>query len=98
MFFILAATWGEPGTVAQKLLVTAVGLGIVLGTALAPLANAKFGGGLQLLVGALLGIANFTFFHNPAPTQLFLLLTMVLPPILSGVLFVSSARPYGQPN
>jgi hypothetical protein len=95
-YFILAATWGEPGSLGQKLLVTLIGLGIVFGSSFAPLANPRLGGGIQVTIGLVLCVANFTFFHNPLPTRMLLLLTMAVPPIVSGALFLSSWRQHGQ--
>lgn len=95
VYFVLAATWGEPGTLLQKLLATAIGLTIVLGSTVAPLANPRVGGAVLLVEGILLAVANYAFLHNPPATRAFLFFTLALPPIVAGALALAAGfRPH----
>jgi uncharacterized membrane protein HdeD (DUF308 family) len=76
-----------------------VGSSLFLGSAFAPWLSEKWGGVALLLEGIFLCIANYTYLHNPPATQMFLLLTLALPPLLSGILFLAlRARPHSQPG
>lgn len=88
-FFSLAATITEPGTMGQKFLVCLGAIVFFAGSALLPLWKQRAGGGLLLAEGAILCVANFTGPHsNRLDWQIFLLLTLALPPLTAGMLLL----------
>ena len=88
MFFIIASSWSEPANILQKLVACAIRAGIILACVIPALANPRIGGLVLLLAGAALAAANLAYFHNPPATQMFLFLTLVLPPVIAGALLI----------
>lgn len=88
-FFSLASALSEPGTIGQKFLVCVIATVLFGGSALLPLWKQRQGAGLLMVEGVVLSIANFTWLHhNRLDTQIFLLLTLALPPLLAGILLL----------
>jgi hypothetical protein len=88
-FFSLASAITEPGTIGQKFLACVIATALFLGSALLTLWKQRQGGWLLLVEGMVLGIANFTWLHNNRlDTQVFLLLTLALPPLTAGILLL----------
>lgn len=88
-YFVVASALGEPGSVGIKLFICVLGTGLFLGSALLAWRWPRSGRVLLALEGLALCVADFTFLHNPPATQMFLLLTLGLPPLLAGLLLLT---------
>ncbi len=86
-YFVVASELAETASLLQKAFVCLIGVGFFLGSAALPLLCRRRGGNLLLLEGIILGIANFTYLHNP--WRLFLLLTLAAPPLLAGLVLLT---------
>jgi len=67
---------------------------ILLASALLPWWNAKIGGGLLIIEGLIIAIAYPLIFGSrfPVSTVIYVLLTMSLPPLVAGFLFLLNYR------
>lgn len=92
-FFAVATVASEHGGAATGIVVTVIWLALMIGT-LFRLFQSEHSGALMLTFeGLALCVLNYTFLsHNPPATQLFLLLTLCLPPLLSGILLLKPWR------
>lgn len=88
IFFAIASTFSPP-RVSQFPFVCLLMVLLFVCSALLPWRRQREGGMLLLVEGIALCIVNFTFLHNPPATRLFLLLTLALPPLLAGTLFLA---------
>jgi hypothetical protein len=88
IFFALAAAFSPPHSPQFPWVALAAVL-LWAVSALLPWRREREGGALLLLEGIVLFVANFTFFQNPPMTRLFLLLTLALPPLLAGAMFLA---------
>ncbi len=94
VFFVVASAMAEPAGPGYHALVM---VGLFAGSALLAFFRDRIGGVLLVLEGVALCVANFTYLHNPPTTRLFLLLTLVLPPLLAGLLLLT-AHPRPRPQ
>lgn len=94
-FFAVASEMAEPVDPAQKAFVCLLAIGLTFGSALLPWLSVRIGGVVLLLEGVALCLLNAMFFHNPPATQVFLLLTLALPPLACGLLLLTRPRHTG---
>ena len=87
-FFVLASSLSEHGSPGMKLMVCSIGTLFFVGTAVLAFASNHIGGVMAGSEGIILTALNYTYLHNPVGTQLFLLLTLCLPPLVSGLLLI----------
>ncbi|HLK60476.1 MAG TPA: hypothetical protein VKU00_28195 [Chthonomonadaceae bacterium] len=97
VFFFVASSLSEPSGPITKAFVCLGGIGFFLGSALLGLRWDRVGGMVLTMEGIGLFVLNFTYFHNPPATRLFLLLTLAMPPLLAGILLLTP-RPHPLPR
>ena len=89
VFFVVASALAEPTGPGSKAFVCLLGIGFFLISAMVACRWDRIGGVLLTVEGVGLCIANFTFLHNPPATQMLLLLTLGLPPLLAGIMLLT---------
>ncbi len=87
-FFVFASSLSEPSAMGMKLMICSIGTLFFVGTTVLVFASNHIGGVMAGTEGIILTALNYTYLHNPAGTELFLLFTLCLPPLVSGLLLI----------
>jgi hypothetical protein len=88
-FFVVASEIAEPASLPQKLAVCLGGVAFFAGSAFLGIRFRHFGGVVLFVEGISLLVANLAFLHNPPTTEVFVIATLALPPLLVGRLLLT---------
>lgn len=93
--FIVASEVSEPASITQKLIVCLGGVAFFAGSAFLGIRFRHLGGVVLFAEGISLLVANLALLHNPPTTELFVIGTLALPPLLVGRLLLTETPPHG---
>jgi hypothetical protein len=95
IFFVVASELAEPVSAGQKALVCLIGISIFAGCAALAWLPSPYGGIVMLAEGIVLGTLYLTKMQNAnLASQVFVLATLALPPLVSGILLLAAHRPH----